>query len=96
VNEKREPVLSQGPIQLPGAYSLELLRVDRALAQVARPAITEDWFAPFTHSQLVDLGIYEAFPLGREALIERLWSRKRLLLHQLGAFDDGEPESPSA
>ncbi len=88
--------MSQDPIQLPGAYSLELIRVDRALAQVARPAITEDWLAPFTQTQLVDLGIYEPLPLGREALIERLWSRKRLLLHQLGLFDDEEPGSPVA
>jgi hypothetical protein len=72
------------------------MRVDRALTQVTRPAITEDWFAPFMQAELIDLGIYEASPLDREALIERLWSRKRLLLRQLGDFDDGEPASPVA
>lgn len=95
--------MTEGPSGFGTGYVFELARLNRALTQVARPTACDDWNAPMTHSQLVDLGVFREGPgaawLGeprwREELIERLWSRKRQLLRDVGASESW-PGPPAA
>jgi hypothetical protein len=74
--------MSQGSIGLTGGDAFELIRLNRALAHLARPTLSE---APA-----------RVAPPRRKELIARLWSRKRRLLRQAGTGGSWEPESPVA
>jgi hypothetical protein len=88
--------VSEGTFGFGGGDPFELTRLNRALDQLARPALSEDWHAPMTRSQLIDLGVF-ATGRGhrREEVIERLWSRKRRILRQVSAFAR-DPQPPVA
>jgi hypothetical protein len=89
--------MSQGTLEFTGSHAFELTRVNRALAQLARPGSREEWLSPLSRSDLVGLGVFAGAraPL-RHELIERLWSRKRQLLRQAAASDGWGPEFPVA
>jgi len=89
--------MSQGTLEFTGSHAFELTRVNRALAQLARPGSKEEWLAPLSKADLVDLGVFAAAraPL-RHEIIERLWSRKRQLLRQAAMSDGYGPEFPVA
>ena len=77
--------MSQGTFEFNGGHVFELTRLNRALAQLARPGSREEWLSPLSRADLNGLGVFvdERAPL-RQELIERLWSRKRQLLRQAG------------
>jgi len=74
--------MSQGSIGLTGGDAFELIRLNRALAHLARPTLSQ---APA-----------RVAPPRRKELIERLWSRKRRLLREAGTGGGWEPDSPVA
>jgi hypothetical protein len=88
--------MSQEPIELRGAGALELRRVDRALAELARPVLDEDCMATSTRDALLQLGICVGGDASRRDLIEQVWGRKRALLRQVSANGDGGPLQPAA
>jgi hypothetical protein len=94
---QRDVDMSQGTLEFNGGHAYELTRVNRALAQLARPGSREEWLSPLSRADLDGLGVF-AGPrtLLRHELIERLWSRKRQLLRQATAYDGYEPEFPVA
>jgi hypothetical protein len=89
--------MSQGTSELNGGHAFELARVNRALAQLARPGSREEWLSPLSRADLIGLGVFSGAraPL-RQELIERLWSRKRQLLREAVAHDGYGPEFPVA
>jgi hypothetical protein len=89
--------MSQGTLEFTGGHAFELTRVNRALAQLARPGSREEWLSPLTRADLVGLGVFAGAraPL-RHELIERLWSRKRALLRQAANADGWGPGLPVA
>lgn len=93
----RDEEMSQGTLEFNGGHAFELTRVNRALGRLARPGSREEWLSPLSRADLVSLGVFAAgrAPL-RHELIERLWSRKRLLLRYAAAYDGYEPEFPVA
>lgn len=73
--------MSEGVWDLNGAF--ELARLNRVLAQLARPGPTDEWLAPMTLAELIDVGVFAGGRAPqRKQIIERLWSRKRQLLRQ--------------
>lgn len=89
--------MSQGTLEFTGSHAFEFTRVNRALAQLARPGSREEWLSPLSRADLVGLGVFAGAraPL-RHELIARLWSRKRQLLRQAAAHDGYGPEFPVA
>jgi hypothetical protein len=89
--------MSQGTLEFTGGHAFELTRVNRALAQLARPGSREEWLSPLSRADLVGLGVFAGVraPL-RHELIERLWSRKRQLLRQAAADDSWGSQFPVA
>ena len=89
--------MSQGTLEFNSGHAFELTRVNRALAQLARPGSREEWLSPLSRADLIGLGVFAGAraPL-RHELIERLWSRKRQLLRQAVACDGYGPEFPVA
>ena len=85
--------MSQGTFEFNGAHVFELTRLNRTLAQLARPGSREEWLSPLSRADLVGLGVFagDSAPR-RQELIERLWSRKRQLLRQASAADFWGPE----
>jgi hypothetical protein len=78
--------VSEGFLGFGACDLFELTRLNRALTQLARPAMSDDWHAPLTRNELVDLGVFlVGRPPKREEVIERLWSRKRQILRQASA-----------
>jgi hypothetical protein len=94
---KRVVEMSQGTLEFTGGHAFELTRINRALAQLARPGSREEWLSPLSRADLVGLGVFAGAraPL-RHELIERLWSRKRELLRQAANTDGWGPEFPVA
>jgi hypothetical protein len=89
--------MSQGRLEFNGGHVFELTRVNRALAQLARPGSREEWRSPLSRADLVGLSIFAAGrPPLRHELIERLWSRKRQLQRQAAKYDGWGPEFPVA
>jgi hypothetical protein len=97
--------MSQGTLEFTGTHAFELTRVNRTLAQLARPGSKEEWLSPLSRADLVGLGVFDGTwrpPATssrgpeRKELIERLWSRKRQLLRQAAADDGWHPEYPVA
>jgi hypothetical protein len=97
--------MSQGTLEFNGGHAFELTRLNRALAQLARPGSSEEWLTPLSRADLDDLGVFTgprrppATPSGgpqRKELIERLWSRKRRLLRQAAKHGGYGPEFPVA
>ncbi len=89
--------MSQGTLDFNGGHAFELTRLNRALAQLARPGSREEWLSPLSRADLDGLGVFAAdrAPF-RHELIERLWSRKRQLLRQAAKQDGYGPEFPVA
>jgi len=89
--------MSQGTFEFTGGNAFELVRLNRALGRLARPAPSEQWQGPMTQAELIDLGVFAGgTPPERKELIDRLWSRKRQLLRMANALDDWRPEPPVA
>ena len=88
--------MNDGHYQFPGRRIHELRRLDRVLAQVARPVPSDAWSIPFTSQELMELGLLSAAALDQKALIEQLWGRKRLLLRTLEPDTDGGSMPPVA
>lgn len=75
----------------------ELARLNRMLAHLARPALSEVWQAPLTETQLIELDLFPSGPPPRrKELIERLWRRKRHLQRKADAFAQSGPDRPVA
>jgi len=72
--------LSQGTYEFSGSQVFELARLNRAIAELARPTLSDEW-----------LGSPE-----RTELIQRMWCRKRQLLRQAAKNDRWGPEFPVA
>jgi hypothetical protein len=88
--------MSQGTLEFNGGHAFELVRLNRALAHLARPGSREEWLSPLSWADLDGLGVVTGpTPLRRE-LIEHLWSRKRQLLRQAAKCDGYGPEFPVA
>jgi hypothetical protein len=80
-----------------GGDAFELTRLNRALSILARPALTDDWQAPMTRGELLDLGVFAGGRIpARKELIERLWNRKRQVLHHSAAVFDWDGPQPVA
>ena len=89
--------MSQGPFEFSGAHVFELARLNRAIARLARPVLSDAWQASISPAELVDLGLLAGTVAAqREELIERLWSRKRQLLRHAEASDGWSPTGPVA
>jgi hypothetical protein len=95
--------MSEGTLEFNGGHAFELTRLNRALAQLARPGSSEEWLSPLSRADLDGLGVFAGRVLPatssrgphRKELIERLWSRKRQLLHA-AKYDGWGPECPVA
>lgn len=74
-----------------GSRRLELSELDRVLAMLTRPAHVGERLPPTVRDELRGLGVRLGSSTRRETLIERVWSRKRPLMRQLGAMDDPLP-----
>jgi hypothetical protein len=88
--------MSQEYIELRGSGACELRRVDRILAELARPVIDEDAMPPATRESHLHLGICVGGEASRKDLIARVWARKRTLLRQMAAVDNWGPPQPVA
>lgn len=89
--------MSQGTVEFKGGHLFELTRLNRALSQLNRPALCDEWVVPMTPAELGNLGVFaRGRPPHRKELIERLWSRKRQLLRQAAKCDGWGPEFPVA
>ena len=88
--------MSQEYIELRGSGVVDLRRVDRILSELARPSLEEESIAPGTRAAMVQVGIVVSGRASRKDLIERLWSRKRSLLRQVGTLGDWGPMQPVA
>ena len=89
--------MSQGTFEFTGGNAFELVRVNRALGRLARPASSQEWQGPMTEGELIELGVFAGGRAPRrQELIERLWSRKRQLHRLASAFDGRGPEPPGA
>jgi hypothetical protein len=74
-----------------GARWHELYELDRVLDLLARPARLGSGMPRSLRSDLRGLGLELGRSAQRKELIERVWSLKRPLLRQMGAFDDQLP-----
>lgn len=72
--------MSQGPYEFSSSDVFELARLNRAIEQLARPTLSNEW-----------LGSPE-----RTEQIQRMWCRKRQLLRQAAKNDRWGPEFPVA
>jgi hypothetical protein len=89
--------MNEGTFRFVGGNAFELTRLNRALTMLARPALTDDWQAPMTRGELVDLGVFTGGRVPpRKELIERLWNRKRQILRHEAALVDWETPPPGA
>ena len=74
-----------------GSQRHELNELDRVLDLLARPARLGSGVPPSVRSDLRGLGLDLGRSAERKDLIERVWSRKRPLLRELGGGDDPLP-----
>jgi hypothetical protein len=88
--------MSQEHIELRRFSVVELRRVDRMLAELARPTLDEESITPQTRAAMVQVGIVVSGRASRKDLVESLWSRKRSLLRQVGSLGDWGPMQPVA
>jgi len=89
--------MSRGQFYFSSSDVLELAHLDRTLMHLARPAPSQEWQAPLTVSQLIDLGLFASGQaLQRKDLIERLWSRKRQLMREADELAQWGPDRPVA
>ncbi len=89
--------MSQGTFEFTAGDAFELTRLNRALAKLARPALSEEWVAPAAAAELISLGVASAFATPRRKdLIERIWTRKRQLLRRVETIDGWGPYPPVA
>jgi hypothetical protein len=88
--------MSQEHIEQRGLSTIELCRIDRFLAELARPTLDDSPVAPATRTALVQIGIFVGGEASRKEIIERLWGRKRSLLRRMGALGDWGPLGPVA
>ena len=92
-----QPELSQGPFEFAGGNVFELARLNRAIAQLARPALSDEWLAPLSPAELFDLGVFVGSAASqRKELIQRLWSRKRQLMRHVDPSGGWSPQQPVA
>ena len=75
---------------------IELRRVDRILSELTRPSLDQESISPQTRAAMVEVGIVVSGRASRKDLVERLWSRKRSLLRQVGSLGDWGPMQPVA
>ncbi len=97
--------MSRGTLEFTGGHAFELTRVNRALAHLARPGSRDEWMSPLSRPDLVGLAVFAGARCRpatssrgpqRKELIERLWSRKRLLLRQAAAEKSWGSQFPVA
>jgi hypothetical protein len=88
--------MKQEYIELRGSSAVELTRVERILAELARPTLDEDAISPSTRAEMIQVGIVVSGRASRKDLIESLWGRKRTLLRQSGSVGGWGPLQPVA
>ena len=88
--------MSQEYIGLPGSSAVELGRLNRILAELARPTLDEEAIAPSTRAAMVEVGIVVSGRASRKDLIDRLWGRKRSMLRHASSLGDLGPMQPVA
>ena len=88
--------MSQEHIGQRGHSAFELRRLDRILAELARPALEEDSMTASTRDALTQLGICVGGDPSRKDLVEALWGRKRALRRQMIVRGDWGPMQPVA
>ena len=74
-----------------GARMDELGELDRVLGLLTRPSPVGAGVPSSLLEDLRELGVRLGQTTRREKLIERVWSRKRPLMRELGALDDWLP-----
>jgi hypothetical protein len=74
-----------------GSQWQELSELDRVLNLLARPARLGSGVPRSVRTELRGLGLEPGPSAERKDLIERVWSLKRPLLRELGAFEDPLP-----
>jgi hypothetical protein len=79
--------LSQDQLELRGPDAFELHRLDRILGELARPSLDARAIDPETRERLAGVGIVIGGAPCRSSLIERVWGRKRELMHSLSGPD---------
>lgn len=80
--------MSQDGFQLTAPKAFQLRRLDLIVAELARPVLDTDAIGPSTRERLSGLGIAMGGAPCRKKLIERVWDRKRELMHGMRAADD--------
>ena len=89
--------MSQGPVEFSGGNVFELARLNRAIEQLTRPALSDEWLAPLSPAELFDLGVFvRGAGSQRKELIQRLWSRKRQLMRHVDLSGGWSPQQPVA
>ena len=88
--------MSQEYVELRGLRAVELTRLDRILAELARPTLDGDSIPNSTRAAMVQVGIVVSGRASRKDLIESLWGRKRTLLRQPGSLGAWGPLQPVA
>jgi hypothetical protein len=88
--------MNQDYIELRGTSAFELRRLDRAISDLARPALDENWMPQSTRDALLQLGICVGGDASRRDIIERLWGRKRSILRQMSSLSNWGPTQPVA
>jgi hypothetical protein len=89
--------MGAGPFGFGGGDVFVLMRLNRALTVLARPALTDDWQPQLSPDELFDLGVFTGGHVPpRKELIERLWNRKRLIMHHDAARFDWDIPPPVA
>lgn len=74
-----------------GSQWHELNQLDRVLDLLARPSRLGSGVPRSVRSELRGLGLEPGRSDERKDLIQRVWSRKRPLLRELGGYDDPLP-----
>jgi hypothetical protein len=77
--------MSRGMFEFREPQPFHLHRLDLILAELARPALDADTIGPPTRERLAGLGIAIGGTPRRQELIQRVWARKRGLMHSITA-----------
>jgi hypothetical protein len=83
--------LSQDLSELRRPHAMELHRLDRILADLARPVLDADLIDSATRERLRSIGIVIGGTPARSILIQRVWDRKRALISRMASAGDLEP-----
>ena len=77
--------MSQDLFEFREPQAFHLRRLDLILAELARPALDADAVGQPTRERLIGLGIAIGGTPRRRELIQRVWDRKRGLVHNMKA-----------